>query len=773
MMFLGAMKSIKKIDDNHIDTLAKQGFFESVADLENPLLRLSISFILPDLITKDNVQNELKNISSKSQTVKIKKSWQRLSCLISAGLVAQGVASEIFIKDELFRSETEKPSSCFFDKEKSFLLLHMLVLLYESKDLSPQEKENLLTRVANINLENKNIGPSQVSIDQKMSKEEKLNKNELKSSQQKMLENIQAVISINDFKEINLLKENNNKSLSEISEDLLKEKLHCENIPNFAQKYYETFMKSRNPSSIITYASKIHSLNDKNAEESLRNYIAFTLDDTFVENRYKIENNLHLQKVNESNPLLLSQWRENISTKLDAPELNIRMTSQKFSAKFWMYETIFKEKHLDLEKFDLHYLNKFLNDSDPENLKLLKNNLKLDIEKSIKSRNAALRYEKSIEDLNKTSSQLSEIDFEIKKLINESDSGSEFLVSINNFLSGQDVISSQFHKQVKGQKIADIELQLNNLGNEYRNGSEIIKCVIEHRNKKSEFSHNLSLLIKIFPYLNEEVSTLSSHIEKVSLLNDHKKIKEIIQSAKDTYSKSKLQSLCIQWVEEVENLNPTIEIFNNPQAKFNEKEFTIYKNKYNSKLGNIKKKLLIPIVNIIEKEPFNKPDFLLDINNFLLDINNKINEESKVLVNSTEIAFETDNAIDILLCGTEVANSCQDVKADPSTNRGLLGYLMDGKNKVLVIKNGTDSHSKILTRCLLRLLWDDEEKKPVLYMDTLFPAKISKKHIQALEFIAKRKATLLNPSLTASSFLKVLIVKNLRLLGEKSQIASH
>ncbi|MBA3604017.1 MAG: hypothetical protein H0W50_10360 [Parachlamydiaceae bacterium] len=29
-------------------------------------------------------------------------------------------------------------------------------------------------------------------------------------------------------------------------------------------------------------------------------------------------------------------------------------------------------------------------------------------------------------------------------------------------------------------------------------------------------------------------------------------------------------------------------------------------------------------------------------------------------------------------------------------------------------------------------------------MDTLFPAKISKKHIQALEFIAKRKATLLN-----------------------------
>ncbi len=31
----------------------------------------------------------------------------------------------------------------------------------------------------------------------------------------------------------------------------------------------------------------------------------------------------------------------------------------------------------------------------------------------------------------------------------------------------------------------------------------------------------------------------------------------------------------------------------------------------------------------------------------------------------------------------------------------------------------------------------------------------------------------LNPSLTASSFLKVLIVKNLRLLGEKSQIASH
>ncbi len=675
MMFFGAMKSIKKIDDNHIDTLAKLGFFESVADLENPLLRLSISFILADLITIDNVPNEFNNILSKSHTVKIKKSWQRLSCLISAGLVSQGVASDIFIKDGLFRSETEKPSSCFFDKEKSFLLLHMLVLLYESKDLSPKEKENLLNRVINVNSENKNISTSQVSIDLNMLKEDKLDKNELKNSQFKILENIQAIISINDFMEINLLKENNNKSLLEMSEDILQTKLHCENIPNFAKKYYETFMQSRNPSSIVTYASKIHSLKEKNAEESLRNYIAFTLDDTFVENRYKSENNPHLQKIIEFNPILFETWKSNLGPiLLDELKFKENFDPQTVqTAKDWMKEKLITDKHLDMDTLELKYLNFYLRESTIE-----KSN---DIEKKL---------------------------LEAK------------IVSLNNL------------KQINMSKESKLILNLKNCNDQIKSiDSKILedsmKTNLDHlieqkKNHRLKFDKDLNQLKILFPILNHLIIGAESNDDIYNIIESCKEIQAHTFKAKETLSKLNLEVLCIQWVKGTEILQSSGTNLDYNQIKSSKDKL---------------KKCLLEIQEIMTASPFNSPEFANDIQS-------KINERSLNMAIGNAIVMETDDPIDILLCGTEVANSCQNVNADISTNKGLLGYLMDGKSKVLVIKNDKDSHSKILARCLLRLLWDDEEKKPVLYMDKLYPSKISEKHIQALEFIAKKKANLLN-----------------------------
>ncbi len=147
--------------------------------------------------------------------------------------------------------------------------------------------------------------------------------------------------------------------------------------------------------------------------------------------------------------------------------------------------------------------------------------------------------------------------------------------------------------------------------------------------------------------------------------------------------------------------------------------------------------LLTPIKHILEDDFFNKPEFLLDIQN-------KIEEENEDQFNSNEIVMETDDAIDYLLCGTDVANSCQDVTYDIEKSKGLLGYLSDGKNKQVVIKNGIGLDAKILARCFLRLLWDEEANSAVIFLDTLFPIKISEKHIAALEYIAKRKAGLLN-----------------------------
>ena len=51
----------------------------------------------------------------------------------------------------------------------------------------------------------------------------------------------------------------------------------------------------------------------------------------------------------------------------------------------------------------------------------------------------------------------------------------------------------------------------------------------------------------------------------------------------------------------------------------------------------------------------------------------------------------------------------------PNLNKGLLGYLVDGKNRLIAIKEG----DKMIARCMLRLLWDGEQ--PVIYREVFYP----------------------------------------------------
>jgi hypothetical protein len=72
---------------------------------------------------------------------------------------------------------------------------------------------------------------------------------------------------------------------------------------------------------------------------------------------------------------------------------------------------------------------------------------------------------------------------------------------------------------------------------------------------------------------------------------------------------------------------------------------------------------------------------------------------------------------DFLLMGTEVNNSCQRIDGDPNYNKCLLSYILDGKNKVILIK---DIHGKIVARSVLRILWDDIQNCPVLFMEKIY-----------------------------------------------------
>lgn len=73
----------------------------------------------------------------------------------------------------------------------------------------------------------------------------------------------------------------------------------------------------------------------------------------------------------------------------------------------------------------------------------------------------------------------------------------------------------------------------------------------------------------------------------------------------------------------------------------------------------------------------------------------------------------TDDYWDLFICGTETF-SCQRVDGNPSINKHLIDYPVDGKIRLIAIK---ENDGTIVARCIIRLLWDDENKCPILMQE--------------------------------------------------------
>lgn len=102
------------------------------------------------------------------------------------------------------------------------------------------------------------------------------------------------------------------------------------------------------------------------------------------------------------------------------------------------------------------------------------------------------------------------------------------------------------------------------------------------------------------------------------------------------------------------------------------------------------------------------------------------------------IVEDTDTAEDLFLCSTEVAGSCQTIQNEPHNNKTLMGYVLDGKYRLLAIKS---EDGRLMGRRILRLLWDEQEQQPVLHLEHLYHNPgIPKKYEQALVELALQKA---------------------------------
>lgn len=138
---------------------------------------------------------------------------------------------------------------------------------------------------------------------------------------------------------------------------------------------------------------------------------------------------------------------------------------------------------------------------------------------------------------------------------------------------------------------------------------------------------------------------------------------------------------------------------------------------------------------------------------FLSELNDTKEEvekgEGKLVVRTTQrnlpyfnewTIVDTDDLCDLFSCGSEVEGSCQRIDGDPKLNKCLLGYVMDGKNRLLAIK---DHSGKIVARGIFRILLDSRNKEPILFLEKIYPKEVSQDLEDALLQFAIRRSKFL------------------------------
>jgi hypothetical protein len=98
---------------------------------------------------------------------------------------------------------------------------------------------------------------------------------------------------------------------------------------------------------------------------------------------------------------------------------------------------------------------------------------------------------------------------------------------------------------------------------------------------------------------------------------------------------------------------------------------------------------------------------------------------------------DTDDPCDMLLMGTEVDGSCLSVAGSPVNSKGLVGTILDGKNRMIALKD--PETGVIKGRMTLRLM--KERSKPALFLEKYYPKTLGKRQAEMLISFAKERAT--------------------------------
>jgi hypothetical protein len=140
-------------------------------------------------------------------------------------------------------------------------------------------------------------------------------------------------------------------------------------------------------------------------------------------------------------------------------------------------------------------------------------------------------------------------------------------------------------------------------------------------------------------------------------------------------------------------------------------------------------KHIAPLISQLAEEEFKRD---------LSALKKLLNPSQRNIPTKGWIVVDTDSAEDIQASGTEVLGSCQNIHGSPTHNKCLLSYLLDGKIRMLAVKN---ANGKIMARCIIRALWDEKEKSPVLFQERTYQAAgVPLEALKALHKMAEKRA---------------------------------
>ncbi len=178
--------------------------------------------------------------------------------------------------------------------------------------------------------------------------------------------------------------------------------------------------------------------------------------------------------------------------------------------------------------------------------------------------------------------------------------------------------------------------------------------------------------------------------------------------------------------------------------------------KIQSEPKNLQYRLQKEIIDFMQKPSYG---LLKQIENRLLTINSglvlDIQDLLKTLQAKDTQIVDTDHFWDLFMCGTDIADSCQKVDGDPSLNKCLMAYLLDGKHRLLAIK---DQSGKIVGRSIIRLLWDEKQQEPILMQERIYPKELSSEQKEVLNNFAKNRAQRLGLRLFQEGSLSVCLI---------------